>query len=134
MKRRISSSDVDMRGRVRRAPRVEEKIVKIRLVGGPAGRGIDLDIADPGVILSYGGWRWSWAGKATSNGRKLYAKHRTTRADNRIITMVRESTGRDPRLEETMRPFVHTAESRPVKHGRGRLRRAARRNDGTGSE
>jgi hypothetical protein len=55
------SADVDLRGRVRREEEEPMRIVKIRLVGGPAGAGIDLDVPDPGDFLNYGGWKWAEA-------------------------------------------------------------------------
>jgi hypothetical protein len=123
------SADVDLRGRVRREEEEPMRIVKIRLVGGPAGAGIDLDVPDPGDFLNYGGWKWSWAGKSTTGGRKLFAKKPTSREEWQAVLLIIGHTGRDPRLSERMRPFMYGAGNpAPPKHGRGKLRRAARKN------
>jgi len=117
--------DVDLNGRVRRVtPTAPRPTVKVRLKGSVAGKGIDLDMPDPGDYLEYGGWRWSYAGKK-DEGRRLYTKVPTSRAVWRFVMNLIGHTGRDPRLAERPRPFVHTDKTRPMKHGRGAAKRAA---------
>jgi hypothetical protein len=128
MKRNTRSlPDVDLRGRVRRVLKDEVKLTKITLVGGPFGHGwLDVDLEVKNDMVQYGGWLWSWAGKKTEKGRRIFAKMPTERGLWRFIHFLIGKNGKDPRIQERQQPFVHTDETRPVKHGRGALKRAAR--------
>lgn len=117
--------DTDIRGRVRRTQREMPKLTKVRLQGGPFGAGgldLDVDLRDADY-LNYGGWRWSWAGKKTPEGRRIFCKLPTERLLRRLLFHTIGTTGRDPRLQERLVPFKHTVETRPVKQGHGARKR-----------
>jgi hypothetical protein len=117
-------ADVDMGGRVRRVRREPEKLVKITLMGSMFGtRGLDVDLPVRNDIVEYAGWQWTWAGKKTPTGRRIFAKMPTERGVWKFILFLIGKNGKDPRLNERPRPFVHTDTTRPVKHGRGARRR-----------
>lgn len=125
MKRPIDSANIDMRGRVRREVTTSApNLTKVRIVGSIAGTGIDLDIALSGrELIDYAGITWSWAGKKSEDGRRLFAKHPHPRPLQRFLLFVIRQTSKDPRLAEKLVPFRY-ADGKPSKAGQGARRRA----------
>ncbi len=108
----------------------DDKVMKIRLQGGPFGSlgGLDVDAKLMGSdYFKYGGWRWSWAGKKTEGGRRIFCKVPTERKLWRMILALIGATGKDPRLQERIPPTRYTPEEAAArgKQGQGARRRRA---------
>jgi hypothetical protein len=131
MKRQSRSADVDQRGRVRRVQTAPPQILKVTLMGSLAGAGIDLDVPVGRFMnetVEYAGCVWTWGGKKTETGRRIYCKRPTERPIRRFIMWLIGKNGKDPRLEPKPQPYVMpNGRGRGPGTRRGAIRRAATR-------
>jgi hypothetical protein len=130
MKRKVSSADIDLNGRVRRT-RTEpatRTMVPAKFIDGPLGgqtlpvqRGADFvnigPLPDPFFVYSY-------AGKEGQT--RLYAIWPNQRKLRKLLMFSIGKYGRDPRAVHAANLSTPTKRTEPSKHGQGARRRAAK--------